>query len=670
MRLLLRSFFLILVFNVALISRVVAIESVSISEEADIFNVGKQAEYFIDQEGELGFQEIRKKAESGQFKKSDQDLINFGYSHATYWIRFRIESSPSDNRSMIMDIDRFWINDIAVFIQKMDGTVLIKKAGLKYPFFQREIVHDTFAFEMPSLNDIHEIYISVSDPRDLLEIPITISSSKSFFEKAASHRLVEGVYLGLMVMLILHAVIAFIMTKEQTYPSYIFWIVSITLLMTQLFGLTYQLFWPHVPWLEQQAYRGLIVISNIAIIAFVRSFLKLAESIPLIDKFLKILIGIGVLIILSSITDFWIFNTEHIYSGVVVIVLTLVTFWRIKQGFKPARFFTVSFAFLDFCILVTLFRIYLFSTSGDINVIAIAVIVQSVFFAIAIQDKFLMIQAQKQVDQLDLTEKLESAVSDKTMELQLTNQALLEAKKAADSANIAKSEFLANISHELRNPMHHILSYSKFGITKVDAPKEKMTHYMSQIRKSAERLKLLLDDLLDLSKLESGMLKYAMIENSFIHLLNNSLEEYQQALDEKDLKIDLNWEYHPVPFLFDYLRINQIMHNLLNNAIKYSPSKGLISIRISQNEEARGVNDASILCVDISDEGPGIPQNEFDSIFDKFSQSSLTKTGAGGTGLGLSICKEIVAAHGGDIWARNNSKGGATFTFTLPETRN
>ena len=111
----------------------------------------------------------------------------------------------------------------------------------------------------------------------------------------------------------------------------------------------------------------------------------------------------------------------------------------------------------------------------------------------------------------------------------------------------------------------------------------------------------------------------------------------------------------------DEYKISQVIRNLLSNGIKFTPENGKIVISIEKPQDQ-----VTTLQVNITDQGVGIPKDELGSVFDKFVQSSITKTGAGGTGLGLAICKEIITAHNGKIWAENNPKGGSTFSFMLP----
>ena len=250
-------------------------------------------------------------------------------------------------------------------------------------------------------------------------------------------------------------------------------------------------------------------------------------------------------------------------------------------------------------------------------------------------------------------ENLEELVFQRTKET-------FEAKLKAEKANKTKSEFLANMSHELRTPMHGILSFSKFGIEKINtANKEKLHNYFKEIYASGQKLLLLLNDLLDSAKLEAGKVDYNFKEENLAGLIRNVQNEFSTVITEKNISIEFVNPKFNCTAIMDKNRIMQVVRNILANAIKFSLNDSKITIMIEEKEENL------VLCV--IDRGIGIPSNELTQIFDKFVQSSKSKTGAGGSGLGLSISKQIVWDHGGEIWAENNPERGTSLKVLIPK---
>ncbi|MCP4504405.1 MAG: HAMP domain-containing histidine kinase [Deltaproteobacteria bacterium] len=244
-------------------------------------------------------------------------------------------------------------------------------------------------------------------------------------------------------------------------------------------------------------------------------------------------------------------------------------------------------------------------------------------------------------------------------------EALLKAMDEAEAANQLKGQFLANMSHELRTPLHGVLSFARFGVKKIQkASPEKLLGYFKQIESSGELLLRLVNDLLDLSKLEAGAMEMHREESSLQVLVGGVVDELSALFSEKKLEVKVVSQAS-VPKLFvDRKRLGQVVRNLLSNALKFSPAEGKIYCRIERTYNGRHVR------LSIEDEGMGIPADELNLVFDKFSQSSATKTGAGGTGLGLPICRELTEAHDGRLWAENREVGGAVFYLELPIAQN
>jgi two-component system sensor histidine kinase ChiS len=234
----------------------------------------------------------------------------------------------------------------------------------------------------------------------------------------------------------------------------------------------------------------------------------------------------------------------------------------------------------------------------------------------------------------------------------------------------AKSIFLSNMSHEIRTPIHGIINYSDFLVKDWEKLSDTERYYFSnKLNSNSGRLLSLINNLLDLSKLNAGKMEFSLEKGNLVEIINNIIQESEPLYKGiKDIVIDFkqanskNYVTH-----FDADRISQVVRNLLSNSIKFTES-GKIEIKLKHSTyKDKDENEIQGIKFIIQDNGIGIPEGELEDIFDKFNQSSRTKTGAGGTGLGLAICKEIIEAHQGKIWASNNASHGAKFTFILPQ---
>lgn len=269
-------------------------------------------------------------------------------------------------------------------------------------------------------------------------------------------------------------------------------------------------------------------------------------------------------------------------------------------------------------------------------------------------------------------EHLEILVQERTADLAEANQQLIQYADALEEANRslqektenalaaerAKGRFLANMSHELRTPIHGILSFTKLAMQKWEKGEtDSLEDFLASIQDSGNVLLALVNDLLDLSKLESRKMDFDFQPVDVYTLLLMVINEFGGTLSERRLLIHCSEPDFDVTVTGDRKRLMQVARNLISNAVKFSPDGETVQIRLERGE--------TMVRVSVADRGNGIPKEELDTIFNPFVQSSQTGN-AGGTGLGLSICREIVSAHQGWIWAENQSGGGCVFSFEIP----
>ena len=245
--------------------------------------------------------------------------------------------------------------------------------------------------------------------------------------------------------------------------------------------------------------------------------------------------------------------------------------------------------------------------------------------------------------------------------LQERTRDLEQARTGAEAASRAKSQFLANMSHEICTLMNAILGMSRLALEEIDH--DRRQHLLAIVLRSAENLLGLLNDILDLSRIEASRVQLDPAPFALGPLLDGVVATLGAPAADKGLGLSVEVAPDlPAWLVGDELRLRQVLLNLVNNAIKFT-SAGSVRLR-ADRREAGG---QPLVQLTVTDTGPGIPAEQLDRIFERFEQAdnSLTRS-HGGTGLGLAICRQLVALMGGEIWAESRPGAGSSFHCTLP----
>jgi signal transduction histidine kinase/CheY-like chemotaxis protein len=236
---------------------------------------------------------------------------------------------------------------------------------------------------------------------------------------------------------------------------------------------------------------------------------------------------------------------------------------------------------------------------------------------------------------------------------------LYDAMHRANEANIAKTSFLSSISHEIRTPMNAIIGMTTLARKSYDVAR--IHNYLDKTEEAGQRLMTLINDVLDMSKIESGKLEIYKNEFDFTKMLQNAVNVISDRALEKRIDVLINFPVPITSFIYaDELRISQVIVNLLSNAVKFTPEQG----RIVLTTEITSDNTLRFIC---KDNGIGISEETMPKLFNSFEQAdnSITRR-YGGTGLGLAICKRIIELMGGTIVAESTVGEGSTFIFEIP----
>jgi two-component system, NarL family, sensor histidine kinase BarA len=237
---------------------------------------------------------------------------------------------------------------------------------------------------------------------------------------------------------------------------------------------------------------------------------------------------------------------------------------------------------------------------------------------------------------------------------------LAERNVALFEANKIKSQFLANVSHELRTPLTSIIGFAELLREAASAEGGRMLRYSENIMSSGRLLLGIINDLLDLAKIEAGKLELHVGPVEIIEMAKNLIDFMRPLADKKSLQLAASLPDELPPIVSDAGRIQQILYNLLSNAVKFTPDGGLVELKVTRSG-------ADYVSIAVRDTGIGIPEKDLASVFEKFRQldDSMTREHSG-TGLGLAISKELVTMLGGTIHVSSDLGKGSTFVVNLP----
>jgi signal transduction histidine kinase len=227
-----------------------------------------------------------------------------------------------------------------------------------------------------------------------------------------------------------------------------------------------------------------------------------------------------------------------------------------------------------------------------------------------------------------------------------------------ETASRHKSDFLATMSHELRTPLNAIIGFSEVLREQMFGElNERQLAYVADVHEAGQHLLSLINDVLDLAKIEAGRMDLELSEVRLADVLRSAVSMHAERASRGGIELNLETKPEEIVVAADERRLRQVVFNLLSNAVKFTPSGGRVDIS-AHREDGR-------VEVAVADTGPGIGAEDLDAIFEEFEQADDGKQ-AEGTGLGLPLSRKLVELHGGRLWVESEPGRGSTFRFTLP----
>ncbi|GAB3552372.1 hybrid sensor histidine kinase/response regulator LadS [Noviherbaspirillum agri] len=610
----------------------------------------------------------------------DAESLNFGLRRSAIWLRVTLVNNSESGLDRLLEIPFPLLRQVDLYIPDANGFSHMA-TGYDKPFVQRPIDHRHFVFplHLPA-NSQGTYYLRIASSTSL-DVRAILWDPAVFDRQSLREYVGQSVFFGMMLALGVYNLLLFVALRDRSFLYYVFFVASTGLALVAHSGMGYQFLWPEsTAWTRIASMVGFALAGGIALPLFQRSLLATAETVPRLDLLMRIFIVLNVVHVLGFfLLPFEVMVLPGTAMDGVNILLALVVGIACKlRGQRSAGLFLLAFACLVMAAITMALRGL--GLNGIPNFLAvyglqIGSALEMLLLSFTLADRFNQIKKEKETAQQELVDSLkrserilEQRVSERTAELQRTNQDLLEqeralksAREVAEEASRMKSAFLANMSHEIRTPMNAVIGLAHLALrTELSAEQR---DYLEKIHGAAVALLRILNDVLDFSKIEAGKLTIERIDFSLNDMLGQvRAVTYQQAADKGleylfDIAADV-----PLQLRGDSLRLSQVLINLLNNAIKFT-DEGRVLLRCSvESQNGETVR----LCFEVKDTGIGISPDQQKKLFHAFTQADETITRKyGGTGLGLAISKRLVDLMGGRISIASAAGAGSSFRFTL-----
>ncbi|MCP5179063.1 MAG: response regulator [Pseudomonadales bacterium] len=569
-----------------------------------------------------------------EWQANEQDVVNLGFSLSANWLRLRFSVPVSEPKTQwILNLGSANVG-LATVWHRIDGELVqAYEAGTLRPFRSRAIPSRELAFPLAMDTGEHEVLVRVESNTVIYLVP-SLSPRIAYFQAAGDENLMLGVLMGLLAVMALYNFCVYGIAGERVFLFFslslmggLWWRLADT-------GLALQYVYPEgSQWQDFFLRYGLAVFLG-GLILVTREFFHVETWSPRLARTMLVLTGLllGVFLFPVFRHASWLAFALVDAALVLCVWVVFVAWFHGKSG-------------------ATAFGLGLLSFIGGISVVSLRhqgldidpVMSQHALELASISAAFLgsVGLAGRLMDERDLSRRAQDEVA-------------------------SKSFFLANMSHEIRTPLNAIVGFA--DLMRGTSLQPEQRGYVERIQVASNHLLGIINDILGFSKIEAGQVTLETVPVDVRRLLDDIAALYSDKAHQAGVTLEVCCDANLRPgYLGDPLRLNQVLHNLVSNALKFT-SSGSITLSVDNMGELRdGDRLLGDLVFRVADTGIGIAPEEAKSLFKPFSQADASTTRRfGGTGLGLAICKQIVDLMGGTIRLDSEAGRGSTFSFTVP----
>ncbi|MCG8394279.1 MAG: ATP-binding protein [Pseudomonadales bacterium] len=582
------------------------------------------------------------------WQSAQRKMPNLGFTTDQCWFRFAVRNLNRLHSDWLLRVDYAMLGELDAYQLDAGGNLVGHyQAGMDRDFSVRPNNFPTPAFPMtlPTGKD-SEVYLLVSSAHSI-QLPLELVSHERFSQQAQNQTIVQGIFFGGMLVMILYNLSLFFSIRERVYLLYVCWSAVVTLFMAVLHGYAHRYFWPHSPLVSQYIIHYLLPLIVILPSLFTLHFLALKEKAPRMGVWLRALVMAGTLLLLAAPFTSRTFLIPISVSAILVMDFSvfIIGLLRTRAGDPDARIFTVAWS----CFLVGAAAMALNKYGFVPRTTLTEYLVQAGVF---LEVVLLSMALARRIN------RLKESHSDSIRERAIAE---MEAFKAG-ARNHAKSEFLATMSHEIRTPMNGIMGMT--DLLRRTPMSQQQAQYVSTIYQSTQSLLTVINDILDYSRIESGKLELDYQSIALESIVDDCVRLFALRSSEKQLPLYIHIDSRvPERIKTDPIRLKQILTNLLSNAFKFT-ERGSVSLHVTLKQPPNNKNICGLM-IEVVDTGIGLDEGQQTGLFQAFNELS-GKGKHNGAGLGLVICKRLIELLGGEIGVSSSLGRGATFWLSLP----
>lgn len=614
-----------------LLERGNAEEAISIYTNAEYVDVGK-----VD----VNLDQIRN-IKGFQFQPMIKENMDFGFTNHNIWVRFQLKNTTDEELNYFFETARP-ITDIAeLYIIKQNKSVIKFVSGDSIPFNQRSFKLRKTIFKITlQPNELQQFYLHVRSDGEQLSMPMVLHSSENILEETTFEQFIFGFFYGILLIAAILYMFFFFGMRDKTFFFYSMYVIFIGLLQFSVDGYFYKFVTPQSGWFSLHAVIIFACFANFFLGRYAQVYLKVKDYNRFLNNAFYVLYALDLLLLLAILII-----PEHSYAypianglGLILLLLIIASqFLIFLRTRKIDRFFATGIFFLISGFVVFIMKNFsmLPQTFLTENGSKLGTGMEVIFLSLSMAN---LIKNLK-----DEREELQTLALQKSEEM-----------------NELKSYFLSNISHELRTPLNAILNTAK---TMAESKEESIQNGSQIIKYSTYSLLSSINDILDFSKIERDEIKLEMSEFDLVKTSEHIANNFAREAKDKGLEFTfIKGDDLPQMVKGDVVRLSQILHNILSNALKFS-NEGFVKFKL----DAKKMKDGKIqMTFTVSDTGVGISKEKINSIFDSFSQEGINnKRKFGGLGLGLYIVKHLIDLHKGKIKVDSTPGLGTVCTINL-----